>query len=43
MFISPLETEPNSHVLLQVEEGDGVPVAGEGVLADVGDVVGAQV
>ena len=31
------------HILLQVEEGDGVPVAAEGVLDDVGDVVGAQV
>lgn len=33
----------NLHVLLQVQERNGVPVASEGVLTDVCDVVGAQV
>jgi hypothetical protein len=31
------------HIFLQIQEGNGISVASEGVLANVGDVVGAQV
>lgn len=31
------------HVFLQIEERDGIPVSSEGVLTDVGDIVGPQV
>lgn len=31
------------HVFLQIEECDGIPISSEGVLTNVGDVVGSQV
>ena len=35
--------EINLHVLLHVEESNGISIASEGILVDVCDVVGAQV
>lgn len=43
LFLSYLLLGTYVHVFLEIEESDGVPISSEGVLTDVGDVVGSQV